>query len=693
MARIRVKLADGRTGTIDDSEFNPQNMTQLNVPTSSPTPTQIATTPQNQSFLGNVGRDIGENVQGLLSLPGLLMGLASGKVSGGDVGEKLITGLRQEYGNLIRHPGKAFYEKPVSSILDILPFLQAGKLTKVGLAGKLAKTAQVAETATPITSDIANILSKAKKATVPTTTTASRMFVSNFIIPRKIASYLKPEETAKAILDYKLPASSIDDYSRIASQITGDSGILTNINRDALKYVPQISVEEVMPAVRNFVEQQATLKSDKFNVLKDIRSYLPDITSKIQGGKIGFAQADDIFNSMQQLEKQGYQLINSSTDLSPNLRNEQLGKAYLGAADELGLTLDKGVKSSGIINQFKTSEVLNAIGQISPKLAKQFQNAKSYADIRRLQKPFVRLLRMNEITQNAQSSPFGRLTQAATRGQGLGIFNQIPVLNTLLGRAGEGIGQAANVRGAQALTSTAPITDALGKVLSGAGKIAVATAKQPAAYIAGRQVLGTPQQQVEGFDPQFLEKELSVSAPTAKEELDTDEIQKVLTIAMIQDLASGGKNISKIQAISSVIDKLGQKKKETEQDIFLSKALDNIDAILEKKDLGYGPFTGRGAQASFSILGGTGVSKNIIDINQRYQLLKLNILRAYQGARISDKDYELTKYYTPAISDTQQTAKTKLLVLKEILSGRKNNPLPSKSIQSQENQVLPNLME
>ena len=86
------------------------------------------------------------------------------------------------------------------------------------------------------------------------------------------------------------------------------------------------------------------------------------------------------------------------------------------------------------------------------------------------------------------------------------------------------------------------------------------------------------------------------------------------------------------------------------------------------KTLGYAEL-GRTAQFSLQILGGRGVSKNIVELNQRYELLKLNILRAYQGARISDADYKLAIKYTPAISDTDEVAKEKIRVLREILSG------------------------
>lgn len=100
---------------------------------------------------------------------------------------------------------------------------------------------------------------------------------------------------------------------------------------------------------------------------------------------------------------------------------------------------------------------------------------------------------------------------------------------------------------------------------------------------------------------------------------------------------------------------------------FLDKAVNNVKVLQSGEQLGYGPVAGRLYELQLGALGGAGTPTEVTALNQRYNLLKLNILRAYQGARISDKDFELARLYIPNISDTEATAKTKLQILNDIL--------------------------
>ncbi|HLG28599.1 MAG TPA: hypothetical protein VI387_00190, partial [Candidatus Brocadiales bacterium] len=113
-----------------------------------------------------------------------------------------------------------------------------------------------------------------------------------------------------------------------------------------------------------------------------------------------------------------------------------------------------------------------------------------------------------------------------------------------------------------------------------------------------------------------------------------------------------------------------------DSDEFLTKAISNIDELLNLPSAGLGPLAGGKTSLSIKFLGGTGTSKEEIELNERYSLLKLNILRAYQGARISDADFKLADQYTPNIRDTEQTARAKLTVLKQILAESKPSGLP-----------------
>lgn len=65
--------------------------------------------------------------------------------------------------------------------------------------------------------------------------------------------------------------------------------------------------------------------------------------------------------------------------------------------------------------------------------------------------------------------------------------------------------------------------------------------------------------------------------------------------------------------------------------------------------------------------GGIGIPQNIVSLNQNFELLKQNVVRALQGARMSDQDIEIAKGYIPTIIDTPDTVRTKLDNLQKFL--------------------------
>lgn len=88
-------------------------------------------------------------------------------------------------------------------------------------------------------------------------------------------------------------------------------------------------------------------------------------------------------------------------------------------------------------------------------------------------------------------------------------------------------------------------------------------------------------------------------------------------------------------------------------------------AKLEKYE-GTGPMA-YPALFSMKYLGGSGVRENLIKQNQTFELLKQNVVRALQGARMSDTDMEMARTYIPSIGDTKKTIKIKLDNLDEFL--------------------------
>lgn len=124
------------------------------------------------------------------------------------------------------------------------------------------------------------------------------------------------------------------------------------------------------------------------------------------------------------------------------------------------------------------------------------------------------------------------------------------------------------------------------------------------------------------------------------------------------------KQADAIEAAYKLLQKSGTESASQE---FLDKAVNTIGQIESTGKHGYGPLTGRLYEFRIGQTGGQGLPQDVVSLNQKYTILKLNILRAYQGARISDKDFELANLYIPRISDSEETAKTKLKILNDLL--------------------------
>jgi hypothetical protein len=582
MARITVKLQNGQVGTIEEREYNPQAMTLVSQTQPVQQPQQVARQPQQpampvpvkdkSNFLQNLVDDTGENLGGLLAIPGALARVIMKPEEAPQMGKNIVSGVVDEYKNLISNPLKHGYEKPLSTVLDVLPFLQAGKLAFAGKAGGAGKAATAAKAVTGSADDIvrgaasggADDLAKILKPPVrqsvsPSLETATNVALENFTVPRKTARWLKPKDTLQEVLQHNPKARNLDDLKYFSSQVTGKDGVVSGLSRKILSSVSDdVSVSNVLSKVQEFINKQATLKSNSDAITKEIFDFLPDNAT-------GKAKANKIFDSIQDLEAQGYQLLNSSTDLTPNLKNEQLGQVYLEAAARLKDSLDEGVKTSNAIQQFKTPEVLSRLSEISPRLAKQYQNAKSWNDLRRIQSPFVKLSRMIDITQNSQTAPFNNLARALTRNQNIGVFNQLPFINSLIANKAAGVGQTGSLMGAQVLAGKSGLVDAAGKTAAFPFTATGKAIKNPLSYIVGREIgesnASSDDISRQEVDPTFAAPDESyvggqVTGQVNERAQRLQKAQEFLAMKMIEDLAVGGKNVPKLQAISTILETL-----------------------------------------------------------------------------------------------------------------------------------------
>lgn len=406
-------------------------------------------------------------------------------------------GIVQDYVNLLTHPAKSFYTRPIGSTLDVLavaaPAYKAIKARQAAQAAGAAIPAGAVAKAPDIAEEAARIGTK------------ERMFASAFTIPTKRAKDLRPLETAKKMIDYGVQGN-LDELDDVARAVTGSNGIITQVTRDAVGQIPiEIDITDAPKAVKTLGQTLTEVTPD------DITKVRLQITMKIPSGTAPTTiNAVDAYDLAKQLERQAADLTRRSTYLTPNLRYEQLGKLYNAAADEIVDSIGKAVKDADIVSAVKTPETINAISEISPKLAQEFLAAKTWSDIRHLASPFVRLSKMIDLTLDAQLSAAAKLgTSLGTRlgagvvGYGFGGLPAAalgaafaPVVEPLLQKVTYGLGPKIATSVAGRMAQMAPVTGAIGAGVRTLGE-AVRNAMLIRGIRAGEQPMQPPPRQVE----------------------------------------------------------------------------------------------------------------------------------------------------------------------------------------------------
>ena len=416
--QLQQKIQELKAQGLDDNYIN----TRLQKEISSG---NIQIAPEAKSvggFVGNVGRDIGENIAGLAALPGLAIKSITQPSTLPETGKQLATGLYNEYKDLITNPVDTAYNKPISSILDVLPFLAAGKASlagKAGKAGELAKLAEagkIAETGAGLgkTGELSKILGTAEdtgkyaKMTIP-----EQMFQSNFTIPRAMEKWLKPRDTVKSMLEYK-NVGSMEDIGNFANNIAGDSGFITKLQRKAIGLSgDNIQTGNILDGINKQLDSVIDITpAQQQRVMANIQKTIP------KGEKIGSANALDVFDSITELEKTGYQYLKKGTNsFTGNIRDEEIGRIYLNAAENLKSSLETGVKNQGAIRNVITPEIIAEATKLSPKLGAELSKVKTIRDLRSIQAPFVRIQKMIDATLGSENSVFGKVGKGMQAGK------------------------------------------------------------------------------------------------------------------------------------------------------------------------------------------------------------------------------------------------------------------------------------
>lgn len=413
-------------------------------------------------FIENLGKDIGTNIQGLMAIPGALGDILGGKVSPIEAGKAVGGGILEEYKQLASQPLQTAYEKPVSTLLNVLPFLQASKVAKLRYASKAGQAAKAAETTTPIT----KILEKASQASKAekTSATARSIYQGVLSISRKNNAFerLNPNETVGEMIKYGIRGNA-DDILKSSERVTGKNGILSNVVNEALADVKTpAKIDKVYDVINDSRKGRfSALSPEKIDELGVRITSLPQ--QKI--GNVEVSRLLDFERTLQE-EATAHRLAGVRGDTAAM----ELAKLKFEVADEIGSVIDDAVKQTGNLSKYKDPRIISELKKVSPQLAKDYQNAQSIADLRRLQKPFVRMAKIIEISQNEPSS----LGRALFR-----MPSQIPVLGPILEAGAQQVAVPSATMTAVGIDRLSPLL----KILGGG----VSPRRNPYGYIGGRE--------------------------------------------------------------------------------------------------------------------------------------------------------------------------------------------------------------
>lgn len=283
---------------------------------------------------------------------------------------------------------------------------------------------------------------------------AADVFKNAFNIPAKLAGRLDPEGTAAKIMNYGIGGS----LHKMVGASQNALDMLDNIYRNSIGQIgKQIDTSPMFDAVERFIKSPTTTELTDTDIGK-IRTLINN--TDIPGKAPFLMDPQDAVDRMRALQDAGHTLVAKGVNrLNPNPRLEQIGSAYLSAGDTLQNLLDEaGGKAS--VNALKTPQIIKQLSTVSPKLAQEFQDAKTPQQIRTLMSPFVRLKTMARITM--ESPRKGKLlANILGAGGGFGIGG---VLGAIVG----GMVGSPIIEGIER-NIAAPVATGAGRLLNAAG--------------------------------------------------------------------------------------------------------------------------------------------------------------------------------------------------------------------------------
>lgn len=484
---------------------------------------------------------------------------------------------------------------------------------------------------------------------------------SQYNVPRNVARAINFPQSIKDLTKYGITdASKIPD---IAGQVTGDSGVISQLTRRAVAKanpVPLGSYETAngsVPAVADMAQNLVSNPSITSGTEGKFMSFIKKGLDKTMGGEAGnitgTANPSETFGFIQQLEKQAAGITRGRAPSAITAEDQALANAYKSVADELRHRLfSVSGADQAVATGLATPEELKSLSAIHPQLAQDVQGAQTVGDLRGIAAPFVQANKAAAETNAASQFGFQNLA-----GQAKGIGKAVPTLGNPLApiqaglsssgvnaTLGKGALKAADLLRGLPLPSAATLSRA--GVATGAG-------------LGAGDSTSTPTDNSQPIEGQVIDPGGNVGTG---DNSTRDPLRTALGIYAMQHAKSvndlvAGYNLLNPKPANGTVDRAAS-----------LKVGENVVDRAMQSLTGYGPVQGRLYQLQLSLGGGAGVPNDVVKTNTSFNLLRQSVVRALQGARMSDADIKIAEGYTPSLTDTPQTVQQKLGVLKQILT-------------------------
>jgi hypothetical protein len=376
-----------------------------------------------------------EIMRGMMQLPDVLAQAGEeGPMGSLRMLKDMGVGYGQNLLDIASNPGEAITQRPTETFLDLMPFLQAGRMRMAGQAGKAGKaekiaslvpdeTKAIAPPAEPLAPQIQRIIDKSAKVdeTRGVSQVSRNVYQSVLNISKKNNAFerLKPNETVATMIEHGISGTPDQIISK-TQKVTGKNGILSNVVNEAVSDVKVPTNINDMGRIYRVVSDS---KKGMYGWLNDAdyRQVVKQLNDFPQGKSPGQVEVSKLLDFERKLQAEAQ--MHRINGLKGDVRSKELAHFKSSVAEEIASVIDEKAAQSQVLSKYKNPAIIKEIEKISPKLAEEFKNTKSIQEIRSLQRDYVRMSMIMELAMQESSSLGKNLFRAGS---------QIPVVGPVL---------------------------------------------------------------------------------------------------------------------------------------------------------------------------------------------------------------------------------------------------------------------